>query len=140
MLNLWWLKTPSICDDYFVPSRRHFHTFWESMCAGLGGASIAQLLHVVYYRLGVVSSLVARGAALHGRRDGFRWKVDDHGSRTKFFNLCGETVLHVLLERMGTGCIGQITGIKHAWNLPGDRMIPPWRSIPFPKEQARASR
>jgi hypothetical protein len=112
MLTLWWLKNPSICDDYFEPSRRHFHTFWESMCAGLGGASNAQLLHVVYYRLGVVSSLVARGAALHGRRDGFKWKADDHGSRTKFCNLCGETFLHVLLERMGTGCIDQIAGIR----------------------------
>jgi hypothetical protein len=111
MLDIWWGGNPSVCDATFNPSKKHFHTFWESKCGDLGGASNAQLLHVVYYRLGVVSSLVTLGASLHGRRDGFKWKADDSGSSTKSFNLCGETFLHVLLKRMGLGCIYQITGI-----------------------------
>jgi hypothetical protein len=111
-LNLWWMENQSICDEYFDPSKRHFHPFWESMCVGLGEATNAQLLHVVYYRLGVVSSLVARAVVPSGRRDGLKWKADDLGSRSKFFNLCGETFLRVLLERMGTGCIDQIAGIR----------------------------
>jgi hypothetical protein len=111
VLASWREKHNGINAVYCDRKNRHYSTFWDSMCEGRDEACNTQVLHVVYYRLGVVSSLTTRGGLTMGKSLGSKWKADYQDSRTNFFHLCGETFLHVLLWRLDQGCIDQISSI-----------------------------
>jgi hypothetical protein len=78
-------KHNGITVVYYDRKDRQFNPFWDSMCEGLEEASNTQVLHAVYYRLGVVSSFVTWGGLTVGKGLGSKWKADDPDSRTNFY-------------------------------------------------------